>query len=97
MQEWYAARNNKNNLMPGCVFISNETADSSSISIRQSACTVNGALSNSVCQFVAHLHVFLVHASIALQPFQQQLYFHNEKLDGEVFCLAQKRYNADSL
>ena len=81
MQEWYAARNNKNNPMPGCVFISNETADSISISIRQSACTVNGALSNSVCQFVAHLHVFLVHASIALQLLQLQLYFHNEKFD----------------
>ena len=56
----------------------------------------NCTLLNSVCQLVAHLHVFLVHAVITLQPLQQQLYFHNKKFDGQVF-LVQKRHNADNM
>ena len=57
-----------------------------------SSCT----LLNSVCQLVAHIHVFLVHAVITLQLLQQQLYFHNKKFDGQVF-LVQKRHNADNM
>ncbi len=57
-----------------------------------SSCT----LLNSVCQLVAHIHVFLVHVVITLQPLQQQLYFHNKKFDGQVF-LVQKRHNADNM
>ena len=56
----------------------------------------NCTLLNSVCQLVAHIHVFLVHAVITLQPLQQQLYFHNKKFDGQVF-LVQKRHNADNM
>ena len=56
----------------------------------------NCTLLNSVCQLVAHLHVFLVHAVITLQLLQQQLYFHNKKFDGQIF-LVQKRHNADNM
>ena len=58
----------------------------------------NCNLLNSVCQLVAHLHVFLVHAVITLQPLQQQLYFHNKKFDGDIWIfLVQKRHNADNM
>jgi hypothetical protein len=53
-------------------------------------------LLNSVCQLVAHIHVFLVHAVTTLQPLKQQLYFHNKKFDGQIF-LVQKRHNADDM
>ena len=56
----------------------------------------NCTLLNSVCQLVAHIHVFLVHAVITLQPLKQQLYFHNKKFDGQIF-LVQKRHNADNI